>query len=186
MRVGAYPGSFNPPTIAHLAIARAAADRYRLDRVDLIVSRIALGKEDVIAPRFEDRIAVLKDVVASRPWLGLLVTDQRLISDMVAGHDLVVLGADKWAQVVDPAWYGSAGARDAALLRLPPVAIVPRPGYPVPDDALVIDVDEEVSSTGARAGAIEWMVPEAAAFDRRTGAWTDPERYQRTRAEAGQ
>ncbi len=44
MRRGAYPGSFNPPTVAHLAIADAARRRLGLDRVDLIISRDALGK----------------------------------------------------------------------------------------------------------------------------------------------
>jgi hypothetical protein len=182
MAIAAYPGSFNPPTVAHLAIARAMYDRYELQRVDLVVSRIALGKEDVTVPRFADRIAVLEAVVAARPWLGLSVTDHRLIADMVAGYDRVVLGADKWAQVLDPDWYGGSDeARDAALARLPPVAVVPRPDYPYPDaEVLVIDGDlTGVSSTAARGGSVAWMAPEAAAFDRRTGAWTDPGRYRR-------
>jgi hypothetical protein len=182
MAIAAYPGSFNPPTVAHLAIARAVYDRYELQRVDLVVSQVALGKEDVTVPRFADRIAVLEAVVAARPWLGLSVTDHRLIADMVAGYDRVVLGADKWAQVLDPAWYGGSDeARDAALERLPPVVVVPRPDYPCPDaEVLAIDADlTVVSSSAARAGSVEWMAPEAAAFDRRTGAWTDPERYRR-------
>ncbi|WP_419919708.1 hypothetical protein [Candidatus Poriferisocius sp.] len=49
-RIGVYPGSFNPPTIGHLAIARAAPAQQGLDRVDLAVSRVALGKELVARP----------------------------------------------------------------------------------------------------------------------------------------
>jgi hypothetical protein len=177
MATGAYHGSFNPPTVAHLAIARAAQERYGLERVDLIVSRLALGKEDVGIPTFADRVAVLERMAVTRPWLGVRVTDERLIADMVLGYDLVIMGADKWAQVNDVAWYGSEADRDAALARLPLTAVVPRPGYPTPEHALTIDVPPEVSSTGARAGTIEWMAPEAAAFDHETGAWTDPERY---------
>jgi hypothetical protein len=30
-----------------------------------------------------------------------------------------------------------------------------------------------------RAGRHEWMASEARAFDERTGAWSDPERYER-------
>ena len=56
-RRGVYPGSFNPPTIAHLAIAQAARDQCGLDRVDLVVSRVALAKEDVRDPPFDDRIS---------------------------------------------------------------------------------------------------------------------------------
>ncbi len=43
--IGVYPGSFDPPTVAHLAIAEAARDQAGLDRVVLAVSRAALGKE---------------------------------------------------------------------------------------------------------------------------------------------
>ena len=35
-----------------------------------------------------------------------------------------------------------------------------------------------VSSSEARAGSTEWMAPAARAFDRRTGAWSDPDRYE--------
>ena len=57
-RIGVYPGSFNPPTLAHLAIARAALAAHRLDRVDLSVSRTALAKEHVDHPEFDDRAAL--------------------------------------------------------------------------------------------------------------------------------
>ncbi|MEC8920902.1 MAG: nicotinic acid mononucleotide adenylyltransferase, partial [Actinomycetota bacterium] len=33
MRHGVYPGSFDPPTLAHLAVADAARRRHGLDRV---------------------------------------------------------------------------------------------------------------------------------------------------------
>ena len=42
------------------------------------------------------------------------------------------MGADKWAQVRDPAWYGDdPRRRDAALAALPRVLVVPRPGFDV-------------------------------------------------------
>jgi len=37
MAVGCYPGSFNPPTIAHLAVADAARRQAGLDSVDLVL-----------------------------------------------------------------------------------------------------------------------------------------------------
>ena len=40
-RRAAYPGSFDPLTIAHLGIAEAARDRHALDRVDLVISEVA-------------------------------------------------------------------------------------------------------------------------------------------------
>lgn len=181
----AYPGSFNPPTIAHLAIAESAWRDHGLARVDLIVSRVALGKGDLQVPRLEDRLAVLDDVCATRPWLGRRVTDAQLLADIAAGYDVLIVGADKWAQLADPAWYGgSAASRDEALARLPHVLVAPRPPHPLPDRAsaqpiLLPNHHGTVSSTAVRGGRREWMVSEAVAFDDRTGAWSDPDRYQR-------
>ena len=181
-RAGCYPGSFNPPTIAHLAIAEAAYRQCGLDRLDLVVSRVALGKAAPGGPRFDDRVAVLDTIAGTRPWLGVRVTDAQLLVDIAAGYDVLVVGADKWAQVVDPAWYdGSIAARDDALARLPKVVVAPRPPWPVPTGRglLLDDVHVPVSATGARTVEPGWMAVEAAAFDARTGAWTDPERYRR-------
>ena len=181
-RVGCYPGSFNPPTIAHLAVAEAAHRQCALARLDLVVSRVALGKAASAAPRFEDRIAVLDTIARTRPWLGVRVTEAQLLVDIAAGYDVLVLGADKWAQVVDPAWYdGSVVARDDALARLPEVVVAPRPPWPVPPGRglLLDEAHLPVSATGARTVEPAWMAAEAAAFDARTGAWTDPARYRR-------
>jgi hypothetical protein len=72
------------------------------------------------------------------------------------------MGADKWAQVVDPAWYGgSEEARDAAVARLPRVLLAPRAGWPVPPGVEVLDVHPdhlEVSSTAAVAGRPDWLL----------------------------
>lgn len=180
-RTGAYPGSFNPPTRAHLAIAEAARDAHHLDRVDLVVSRRALDKEHVDRPLLEHRIAVLEEVAASRPWLGVAVTEAQLLVDVAAGYDVLIVGADKWHQLHDARYYGSAAARDDAVARLPELAVAPRPPLDVPGVAL-LHVPEEygaMSSTTARAGDVAAMVDEAARFDARTGAWTDPARYER-------
>ena len=189
MALGVYPGSFNPPTVAHLAIAETAWRQLGLDRVDLAVSRTALGKEGVDVPSLEHRLEVLQEVAASRPWLGVQVVDVQLIVDVAQGYDVVVMGADKWAQVLDPAWYGGSEVeRDQAVARLPTVAVVARPGVVLPDaealGAVLLDVPDhhaEVSSSAVRAGRREWMLPEAVAFDDRTGAWTDQARYSRYR-----
>jgi hypothetical protein len=187
-----YPGSFNPPTVAHLAIAEAAWRQFGLERVDLVVSRVALGKEAVERPTFADRLHVLEETVASRPWLGLRVVDAQLLVDVAEGYDVVVMGADKWAQVFDPAWYGgSEVARDKAVARLPMVGVAPRPPFPLPaaadlrGEVLEIPGDHgAVSSSAVRAGSRQWMAPEAADFDVRTGAWTDVARYERWRTMA--
>jgi hypothetical protein len=58
--------------------------------------------------------------------------------------------------------------------------VVPRPGYDV-CGAEVLELEDDhahVSSSAAREGKLELMLPEAAAFDAATGAWTDPDRYR--------
>jgi hypothetical protein len=168
--VGAYPGTFNPPTVAHLAIAEAARQHGRLTRVDLVVSRHPLGK-DPAQPPLERRLEVLDAVAATRPWLGVHLTDQQLIADVAAGYDAVVVGADKWLQINDPAWYaGSVPVRDDTLARLPRLLLVPRPPHALPahlpPGTLVLDIHRDhqsVSSTAARGGRLDWMLPEAVA-----------------------
>jgi cytidylyltransferase-like protein len=179
--VGAYPGTFNPPTVAHLSIAEAARRHGGLDRLDLVVSTVPLGK-DPIGPPLDVRLSVLQAMVATRPWLGVRVTDRQLIAEVADGYDAVVVGADKWLQIVDPAWYGgSAAARDEAVARLPRIFVVARPPHLLPPElpagTLLLDIGAEhgpVSSTAARGGRRDWMAAEAAAYDEITGAWTAP------------
>jgi nicotinate-nucleotide adenylyltransferase len=160
-RIGAYPGTFDPPTIAHLAIAEAAVRQCGLDRVDLILSVDPLGKPGAAAT-LERRLDVLKAVAARRDWLGVAVTEHRHLVDIAAGYDVLVLGADKWAQVLDVAFYNSVAHRDRAVAGLPALAVAPRGGLAVPDGCTVLDVDlGHVSSTAARAGRHELIVPEA-------------------------
>src|SRR5438445_12739615 len=127
---GVYPGSFDPPTIAHVAIAEAAVRAGSLAGLDLAISRVALGKDAAAQRPLEARRPVVERLTASRPWLRVVVTDAQLITDLAQGYDVVVMGADKWAQVRDPAWYGgSVAERDAALARLTRVLIAPRLGF---------------------------------------------------------
>jgi nicotinic acid mononucleotide adenylyltransferase len=180
---GVYPGSFNPPTVAHLAVAACARRHAGLEQVDLALSRLPLGKAEAVRPIFEDRLAILRAVAAREPGLGVVVTDAQLIADIAAGYDAVIMGADKWAQVMDPAWYDSALARDAAVARLPRVLVAARAPFPKEPTWNVewLDVPAEhldVSSTAARGGRRDLMVAEAARFDDETGAWSDPDRYE--------
>ena len=189
MRVGVYPGSFDPITVAHLAIAEAACAHAALERVVLVVSRDALGKGEARVPSLADRLAVLEAVAATRPWLAVAVTEQRLFADIAAGYDTVIMGADKWLQVIDPAWYGGDVAeRDAVVARLPRTLVAPRLGADIdvalPDHVEQLtgaEVHAHVSATAARGGALDLMLPEAQAFDAATGAWTDPDRYRALR-----
>jgi hypothetical protein len=160
---GAYPGTFDPPTIAHLAIAEAAWKQCGLSGVDLIVNREPLGKSSVQS--LATRVAMLEAVAVSRPWLAVVVTDRLHVADIAEGYDVVILGADKWAQVVDPGFYESDAHRDAAVARLPRLAVAPRNTAPVPDGCTVLDIDmPTVSSSAARSGRRDLVPAEVRRF----------------------
>ncbi len=180
-RTGVYPGSFNPPTIAHLALSEAALTQRGLDRIVWSISRVALAKEDVAHPRFEHRLEVLERIAATVDWLEIRVTDAQLMVDVARGFDVVIMGADKWAQINEPHWYPSSSDRDAAIAALPEIAVAPRPPHPMPA-GLTLTLDHHhstVSSSVAREGAVELMLQPARDFSDRTGAWIDRDRYER-------
>ena len=107
-RRGAYPGTFDPPTVAHLAVAAAARSQCELGHVELVVSEEPLGKlDDPNLTPVDARLELLERVAAAHEWLTVARTDAQLLADVAAGYDVVILGADKWAQVIDPSWYGS-------------------------------------------------------------------------------
>jgi hypothetical protein len=158
-RVGAYPGTFDPPTIAHVAIADAARAQCGLDAVAFIVNEVPLGKAGVRS--LASRVAMLEALASSRPWLRVVVTDRLHLADIAEGYDVLVLGADKWAQVLDVSFYESERVRDAAVARLPQLAVAPRDGLALPGACAVLDIGaglDMVSSTAARSGRVE-IVP---------------------------
>ncbi len=168
-RCGAFPGSFNPLTIAHLHVAETARGEHDLDEVHLIVSEVALDKPAPPGPSFAKRVELLRADAEEYEWLQVQTTTSQLIVDIVEGYDVVIMGADKWRQVNEVRYYGSAAERDQAVAQLPKVVVAPRSGAEVPDD-LRLDTAEEfhkVSSTQARSGNRALMAPKAAA------EWTD-------------
>jgi len=165
----AYPGSFDPLTIAHLGIAEAARSAHDLEQVDLVISEVAIGKEDRACLRLDERVRAIELAGRTRPWLRIVVTELQLVSDIAEPYDVVIVGADKWAQLHDPAYHPSPEAHVEALRKLPTPLVVPRPPWTVPDEHR-LDVPEhltEVSATAVREGRRDWMAPEA----REVGAW---------------
>lgn len=159
MTIGVYPGTFDPLTVAHLAVADAAHTHLGLHRLDLAISRAALGKAHLDASSIDGRVEAIVAATVDRPWLAVVVVESQLIVDVANGYDVVVMGADKWAQVLDPEWYGGdAVARDDAVSRLPRVAVAPRFGHDVPIELrlAVPGGFEHVSATAVRAGRTEW------------------------------
>lgn len=174
-RVGVYPGSFDPPTIAHLGIAVMARRAAGLDRIELHISRTALAKEDADHAPFDMRIAVIEASIGHLPWLALVVTEKQLIVDIADGYDAVILGADKYHQIREPRFYADEAERDAAMAALPLVVGPNRPGAPpLPDSALVLALPPKlaaVSSSEARETRPDWMTPPARKTAEANGVW---------------
>ena len=172
-RRGVYPGSFDPPTIAHVHLAQTALAQLELTRVDFALSARTLGKDDARLSPIADRVAELTAIASGDTRLGVVTTPDSLLADIADGYDVVILGADKWHQVLDPVWYGDVEGRDAALRRLPVVALAARPPWPMPGESpsadppsgvtvVILDTDpvhHPVSATEVRAGREEWRAP---------------------------
>ena len=157
-----YPGSFDPLTIAHVAIADAVREQCRVERVSFVLSERTLGK-DAGQRAVAQRAEALRSAQVDRWWLEVEVTAAQLLVDIAFGFDWLVLGADKWNQICEPQWYGSETARDAALAGLPRLALVERHGHEtraLPDGALLLKLPDpalkHVSSSAVRSGAEHW------------------------------
>lgn len=140
----------------------------------LTLSAQPLGKPAVTRPSWDERLAVVEQWASGHPWLDVAVTEDRLLADIAAGYDVIVLGADKYHQILEPEWYGGTAERDAAMARLPELAIAPRGPLSTPKE-MTLDLDPDVmvrySSTRAREGQVDLMVPAAARFAEEHNGW---------------
>jgi nicotinamide-nucleotide adenylyltransferase len=124
--VGLVPGSFDPMTVAHAALAAALGTDLTL----LVWSPATLPKEagpggDPSPPLLEpeDVLASLLAWCGPRPWARVTVCSHGLLADQVEAaaasfpRSRLVLGvgSDKVLQLLDPRWYED---RDAVLERL--------------------------------------------------------------------
>lgn len=118
--VALLPGSFNPPTAAHLMLAERAL-RDRFDCVVFLLARTSAGKEQTgLLP--EDRLLAVRTLCQQEPLrVGIashpLYADQaEAASRLFPGAAITFLvGSDKVLQIFDPVWYED---REAALERL--------------------------------------------------------------------
>jgi nicotinate-nucleotide adenylyltransferase len=69
-RLGIFPGAFNPVTLAHLAVARAARGQHRLDQVVFLLPRNFPHKQ-YEATTLEQRAALLETVTEDDPTLAI-------------------------------------------------------------------------------------------------------------------
>ncbi len=193
MRLGLLGGSFDPPHLGHLHVARAAHDALDLDRVLLIPAARPPHKLGRVLASDEDRVAMTGLLARAEPWLQV---DRRELSrggtsytyDTLAeicrdlsnpGDEIFfLLGSDSLVDL--PTWH-----RAAELVTLATIVTVPRDpaslelgraqvrlALPAAAERIlehVLDVEPmEISSSGIRARAragqpIDELVPRAVA-----------------------
>jgi len=147
-----------------VAVAEAARDQLELERIDLAVAADPLGKPHLSGSATE-RVERVRRSLGDRPGLRAVAATSQLVVELSGGYDVVVLGADKWDQVLDPGWYDDVGHRDRAVAALPLVAVAPRHGCEVRSwpgvDLRVLDLPAHlgrVSATAVRDGRTDWAV----------------------------
>lgn len=134
-----FPGSFNPPTSAHLLLAeRARREGYAC--VLFVLARNTIGKEaSGMIP--EDRLLALR-FIAQRAGMGVAVCSSGLYVDMADAAAMLypgtevafLIGSDKVTQIFDPAYYTDRDDALDALFARTRLVVAPRT-----EDGKVVD-----------------------------------------------
>ena len=145
-----FPGSFNPPTNAHLAMLEQA-QRYARQHAPMLVyaaiSKHTIDKETVERPLLLDRVILLDDVLRHHlPGTGIMLFNRGLyVEQAQAIHNafpdvrriLFLMGFDKIVQIFDPHYYTDRDAALRELFVLAELLVAPR-GNGGPDDVIAL------------------------------------------------
>lgn len=119
-----FTGSFNPPTLAHLAMLKQAhhyARTHTSMRLYAAMSKQTVDKEGVVRPLFLDRLDLLERLMKRFRDAGILLFNRGLYVEQALAirHSFprvreiyFLMGFDKIVQILDPRYYDN---RDAAL-----------------------------------------------------------------------
>lgn len=146
-RVAFFGGSFDPPHLGHLAVARAAQQALALDTVLFAPVGTQPLKPSGAAVSFEDRAAMTRLAIANQPGFELSLLDApqpsgalnftfetlaALRSQLIPGSELFCLiGADSLTAL--SRWH-----RAAELPFLAPLIVASRPGEPIDDLSAIL------------------------------------------------
>jgi nicotinate-nucleotide adenylyltransferase len=133
-RAGILPGAFNPVTMAHLELARAAMHQYDLDEVLFLLPH-ALPHKEFTGASFNQRLEMLRAALDGEPRFSIGSTDQGLFSEIarecrpVYGRQaefFFICGRDAADRVA--AWDYGPGASFTAMLGEFQLLVAPRSG----------------------------------------------------------
>ena len=171
-RVGVFGGTFDPTHVGHLAIANAALEELRLDRVLFVPARQSPLKRDGPVATAEDRLAILEASVAGEPRFavsrieldrdGPSYTVDTLQALRGQGELFLIVGSDAFAQF-------HRGKDPYLISTLATVVVAARPGAPsVPREVRTLDAplmdisSRELRLRAARGRSLRYLVVEAA------------------------
>jgi nicotinamide-nucleotide adenylyltransferase len=136
-----FPGSFNPPTNAHLAMLSQAAQFGRAHGEMLVyaaMSKLTTDKETVERPLLLDRILLLDTVLHNHmPHTGILLFNRGLYVEQAEAirsqypevkQLFFLLGFDKIVQIFDARYYENRDRALRELFALAQVLVAPRAG----------------------------------------------------------
>ena len=134
-----FTGSFNPPTIAHLALLKQARQFARLHEpmhLYAAFTKHTVDKETVERPLLLDRIMLLDLLLRRRlPHAGIMLFNRGLYVEQAEAIRLsfprvkrifFLMGFDKIVQILDPHYYDDRDASLVALFNLAELLVAPR------------------------------------------------------------
>jgi len=141
-----FPGSFNPPTTAHLALMKRARDVIRFQdwstgKPEIVhlyaaISKHIVDKESVERPLLLDRVLLLDNLLRRRfSCTGILLFNRGLYVEQAQAvrtsfpqvrRLLLLVGFDKIVQILDPHYYDDRDASLHDLFALAELLVAPR------------------------------------------------------------
>lgn len=162
-RIALFGGSFDPPHLGHIAIARAAQAALQLDRVLFAPVGIQPLKPMGASASYEDRIAMTELAIKDLPQFAISFADapdpsgepnytidtlHRLEAQFPSASLFLLLGADSLRSL--SRWY-----RGAQIPFVAPLIVASRPGERLEDLAAMLPEGLTVEEGPAGAGADE-------------------------------
>lgn len=156
-----FPGSFNPPTIAHLALLKQAwqfARAHAPMRIYAALSTHITDKERVQRPLLLDRIILLEKVLRNHVrHTGIILFNRGLYVEQAAAvHSAFpqvsgiyfLIGFDKIIQIFDPHYYKDRDKALHALFELADFLVAPRAEYGPEELSRLLDQPENKQYAG--------------------------------------
>jgi nicotinic acid mononucleotide adenylyltransferase len=152
------PGAFNPPTMAHLALALASLRAIPGAQLSFTLGTTTINKEQTERAILLDRLLLLDQIARRVGNLGVMLTNRGLYVEQAAAAraafpqmtDLYfVVGYDKIEQIFDARYYHDRDAALTALFSLAKLLVAPRASHEEADVNRLLNRPENRAFQGA-------------------------------------